>query len=400
MRKTWLALGAVAMLSTGAAVAAWKLAPAPPQGPEVDTGVVVHSDYDDPGIPEVDDPGTVPGLHFGDGTTIGESSTFANLTVFPVYRARPREIGTVGAVDELIERGKAEIREVAHSTDYGEVNLLKFANNTEDPMLMLGGTLLEGGFQDRMIGSDFILRPNRVAMLKVYCAELHRWTPFRNGVNTEGKFHTMPAYADSHVRAAGQFLGQQHRVWSLVHQVNRAHCKAPPTGTLAASVTDPKLSQERDAIAEKVVAALDARPVAENMVGLAYAVNGEVRTVRYFANNKLFSMFREQLTKTAALEALTARNGTPKAKGLNDELTPADEVASFVIAIRDNPDNVTDREGPEGNSTRYYHSARGYGATAMYLPEGETNRDKTIAVTTSFLKRLDEKQLKEYACRL
>jgi hypothetical protein len=362
--RAWLVVSAAAVVLVGGGFAAATLsAEQPPLGrlepaPE----------------PEAVDPLVFPGVPLGDDTFVDDPAVVDNLAVFPIYAARAEGPEMV-ALDRAIAASSAEVREI------GEVGQLVFRNDGDAPVIAVSGLVLGGGFQDRMVVRDFVLEPKSTATVAVRCAEHHRWSGARNGKITGGKFWGLPTMTGTYVRTVAERAEDQGEVWKAVDAVNRAHCKKPPTAALAGTLEDPALSKAREAVATEIVRHLDSLPMQESLVGLAYAVDGDVRDVRAFATSGVFRQLREALARTAALEALVEPRATNDvaARGPS-EMPPRDQVAAFVRTIRDRP--LTTREVVTGStSTRYLYAHEGHGAIASWAPSGK----RALVISRSFV---------------
>ena len=309
----------------------------------------------------------LPGVAMGPGLTVDAPVIVDNLAVFPVYAAYPEVApGKVGALHQAIDNGYAHVKEVAPGPYGAEVNKLAYANRANVPVLALGGMVFEGGFQDRMITRDLIIEPKSEDRLAVHCAEKSRWSPIREGDNTKGYFKVLHTMTGSALRATSEVLGEQRMVWRRVAQVNANHCKAPSTGTLAAVLDDPALRHERRSMAAEVDGFLEAQLHQDNLVGVAYSINGQVRHVRMFANSRLFQSFRGHLGRTAAYEALAEQGNMQGFERTDSETTPQGAVAGFVRHIRDRSETMNEHRHNKSAKTVYLHSGRGYGAIAMW----------------------------------
>ncbi|MBW2454594.1 MAG: hypothetical protein JRI68_08790 [Deltaproteobacteria bacterium] len=316
----------------------------------------------------------LPGLPLGDGVTIGAPAILANLAVFPVYSSEQHDVGQIVPIGTAVGGKRAEVREVA-SWSYGaEVNELIIENRDDARLMVLGGTVLRGGLQDRLISSDMVLGPREIAHVKVYCAERSRWNAFRDGVNTNNRFEPLPFLAGTKIWVAGHFEDNQSRVWARVADVNHRHQMSTMTGTLLATLANPTFAAERDALTREILVYLQQW---DDVVGLAYAVDGKVRSLRMFANQQLFDGFRVTLSKTMANEALVARAGQPAeppAEGRTDEseTTAQEQVRQLVWDLRDNGELAGDTRLTAGNVTHRFKARRGYSSTTYWLPPTDT----------------------------
>ncbi|MBN2191320.1 MAG: hypothetical protein JW751_00765 [Polyangiaceae bacterium] len=262
------------------------------------------------------------------GVVIGEPAAFENLTVFPVLACAQADAGVFNTLPAAIAAGVADVRELgkpegspdpvgegrARRSRRGEVvpddgprvGTLAVENRGEVAIYVLAGTVVKGGNQDRQIAQDFVVPPGETVPVDAFCVERGRWQEERGGVATQGRFAALEQLANTNVRAAAQFKQDQGAVWSQVAEVNRANRKEAGTGTLMATLDAPDVAAQRTALAGAVKEYLARGKAPEDLVGVAYAVDGRIKGVRWFANHSLFSLFEETLINTAAVDAVTS----------------------------------------------------------------------------------------------
>jgi hypothetical protein len=305
--------------------------------------------------PQKVDPVTVEADH-----TIGAGTSFGGLTVFPVLAKDQPDLGRFVTLDQALEKKAAVVRETDAS---GSVNTLVIENKGDEGIFVLAGTVVKGGKQDRQIAQDFAIGPKQTLAVDAFCVEPHRWDASRQGVATQNRFGTYKTMATSGVRAAGQYKKNQLEVWSKVGEVNQQNGKRSATGSLAASLEDGEIAAAQLALAKKVGAFLDGVDPQREVVGMAYAVEGKVRGVRWFANHALYGLYREALFNTAALEAITAeRASAGKPKSAAPPLTP-EAVKAFIDDI-DRAQVNEERPTLGDNVNHYKESKMGYGSSS------------------------------------
>lgn len=221
------------------------------------------------------------------------------------------------------------------------VNELVIENKGDKPILVLAGTLLKGGNQDRQVGQDFIVPPGKTVPVEAFCVEKGRWHARREGKDTRGVFVAQKALATKSVRTTGQFKKSQDEVWQKVADVNRKAGKAPQTGTLFATMEadDAEAVARRKRLESTIGGALatlarqDTAPV-----GLAYAIDGQVREVRVFSHPLLLQRLADTLVNTIAVEGDVAAREA-KAAGRVVPSAPADpaQVAALVRGAAEAP---------------------------------------------------------------
>lgn len=326
-----------------------------------------------------------PGLVIDENHRVGSPQMAGNLAVFPIYAKTQQEIGQFATLDAALEKGKAVVRELGTTPapprqttgrraansdpsarlEGAQVNTLVIENKGSLPILVLAGTVLKGGKQDRQIGEDFVISANTTVPVDAYCVEHGRWNGNREGENTGGVFKATKMLATSKVRVAGQHQKNQSGVWAEVSAVNAANKKSSASDTLMATLDDKEIAAKRSALAAKVSAFLAGAEQKEKIVGLAYAVDGKVRSVRWFWSHTLFELHKDTLIQTAAVEAITADAAASEAGQKARPIAPA-AVVDFIADIRRSAEEQ--RATRAGNVNAYRAAKDGYGSKTMMAP--------------------------------
>jgi hypothetical protein len=311
----------------------------------------------------------------GDDHRIGEPKSWENLTIFAVTSKLQDDVGPITTLDEALAKKAAAVHEMGGGA---QVNTLVIENKGTIPVYVLAGTLVKGGQQDRQIGKDFIVGANQTVPVDAYCVEHGRWTNQRDGVATAGQFGVAGVLTTSDVRAAGQYAHDQGEVWSKVASVNQANKKPSASGTFFATVDAADVTAHRKALTQKAEAFLgDVRP-GDDVVGFAYAVDGQVRGVRWFASHKVFELFRTTLLATAAMDAINQQS-VDTASGKAPSATPivAGDVGKFVTDLQEA--KVKEEQAtPAMNFNVVRESARGYSGATM-MKKGPTAPPKPVS---------------------
>ncbi len=318
-----------------------------------------------------------------DDHVIGAPKSFENLTIFPVSSKSQEDLGPFTTLDDALAKKIASVREIGSEADArasgAQVNTLVIENRGAVPIYILAGTIVKGGKQDRQIGDDFIVGANQTVPVDAYCVEHGRWTTDRDGVATAGQFATLGVLTNSQVRAAGQYRKDQSEVWSKVAAVNASNRKEAASGTLLATVDAADVVARRNQLSARVQQYLGSLAPAESQVGLGYAVNGNVRAVRWFANHRIFELFRSTLVNTAAMEAITA----PELASPAPPPSPA-AVTHFVDDIQ--KASVKEHRSPQAaDVVDVRESASGYGSSTSLKPPAAAAPAKPRTVSVDFM---------------
>jgi hypothetical protein len=323
-----------------------------------------------------------------DDHEIGAPKTFDNLAIFPVTSKMQEDIGAITTLESALAKKTASVHEIGADGhgDSAQVNSLVIENKGSEPVYVLAGTIVKGGKQDRQIGSDFIVGAKQTVPVDAYCVEHGRWTAERDGVATSGQFGVVGLLTDSHVRAAGQYERDQGAVWSKVAEVNAANRKEAASGTLMATVDSSDIVAQRTALAQKIEGYLRSVQPNDGVVGFGYAVDGSVRSVRWFANHKVFELFRPTLVSTAAMDAITA-HAAAVASGKGAAPAPPvapGAVSKFVLDIQSSAPTMQ-AATPALNDVAVRESKAGYGSSTMLKAPSAAAKPK--AVSSDFTSR-------------
>ena len=289
-----------------------------------------------------------------DVVRVGEPLVVENLTIFPMHGAGEQHPVALTTLDAALAKGQAVVRELGKG---GEVNRLQIANRGKLPIYVLAGTVVKGGNQDRQIGQDFVIEPGKKVAVDAFCVEQGRWVAERSGRATGGRFSEAKGLAQSSVRSAGQYKRDQGEVWNKVSEVNAAHKKSAPSGTLMATLDDADVAKQRAALVRAIDAALESAEAHAPVIGLGYAVDGKVRNVRWFQSPSTFALFRSTLLESAALDALTAQQESGKRSAPKVE---AAEAEGFIRDVEAGASEVRDTDAQ--NRNEYKEGKAGYGS--------------------------------------
>jgi hypothetical protein len=333
-------------------------------------------------------PPPLPGLPLGDvEASIGAPMVVGRLTVFPIYGRSRAEYENMISLEAALDAGKASVRErkegsapsrglrnrrtqqqAAVDAGGATVGTLVIENRGKRPIFVLAGTVVKGGNQDRQIAQDFVIAAHETVPVDAFCVEQGRWSGVREGKATGGNFRSTKLLAPSKVRSAGQYEGDQGKVWSKVAEVNAENQKRAGSGTLMATYDDREIGARRKKLSQRARKALKVAPQERKVVGLAWAIDGDVRAARWFASRALFEQHRDKLVETAAMEAVTVAASSSGAK--KAAKTSARDVRDFIREVRKAKVEAT-KKTRGMNANRYRKSKRGYAAEAVVTTDGK-----------------------------
>ena len=299
-------------------------------------------------------PAPLPGLALkAYDASIGDPLVVDELTVFPIYARANPEFEDAISLENALAHGKAKVREVGeHEGGDATVGALVIENLGKVPIFVLAGTVVKGGKQDRQIGQDFVIAAKETVDVEAFCVEQGRWTQSREGKNTGGRFSASGMLAPRKVRNAAQHDSDQGKVWDEVAKTNAKAKKSADSGTLMATLDADDVKDQRQKLSKAAAKALGGAPSSDEVLGVAYAINGQIRGARWFASRQLFEQHRDKLLETAALEALLAEPA-PEAKKL-----AAKEVRDFVDGVGRSAVTASKKRPKAVNTNLYKKSAK------------------------------------------
>lgn len=153
----------------------------------------------------------IPTLHVGQGSVVDA------LTVFPVWSS------TVTAPRRYLTAKNADLT-IAERDGAPVVGELVVTNNSDAPMLLLAGDLLEGGWQHRTVSGSILIDAGMAAVVEVTCVERGRWGGGRRHDNRGRK-------VSPRVRAAVVSNPRPTRQSGVWDQVGRYNQRFTPSAT-------------------------------------------------------------------------------------------------------------------------------------------------------------------------
>jgi hypothetical protein len=240
-------------------------------------------------------PSPAPELSLGDYEA-GEPVLAYNLAVVPLHTRKGPPYDDYTVLEEAQAAKKVSIRELDAD---GTVRELRVHNRDERPLYLVGGELLLGGKQDRMVQNDVVLDPGERQRVPVFCVEQGRW----NGQSLA--FQPALAVAHPDLRRAALFA-EQGAVWGEVARKSQVSGVSSPTGTYRRVFQDAALRQRIGQYLDEIQGKL---PRDERLAGVAVAINGDLEVVDVFDSPKLYAKLERKLLASYVLAALEKQPG-------------------------------------------------------------------------------------------
>jgi hypothetical protein len=227
---------------------------------------------------------------------LGKPLGFQGLTIIPITTLTRWTPIPVVTLDEALKKRWLRIREI----DDGEVPMLVLDNKSDRTVFIMGGEIVTGGKQDRLVGSDALIRPHaRGVRVPVYCVEAGRWTETTAQFSTKENLGTWSLRSNAQASAPAA----QESIWGEVEKMQAKAGARSATGAYQDIYEDRKLNARLQALE----AGLKNVPsLAAGTVGAICALGGRVLSMDVFADASAFQQLWPKILRASALSAVTA----------------------------------------------------------------------------------------------
>ena len=258
--------------------------------------------------------------------------THENLTVFLIHGADKLK----GKVPLTLEEALAHGQVVVHETS--EVNELAIENvSPNEEVFVQAGDIVKGGKQDRVLAVDLIVPPRSGRLpIDAFCVEHGRW--YQRGHETANAF-TMSSdmVATKELKLAAKRSRSQGEVWAraaeaqekLADSVHTDVRNAESASSLQLSLENPKVQETTKNYTDALTKIIAGK---EDVIGYAFAVNGEVNSADVYASSALFRKLWPKLLKASAIEATAELTAERKS-----EPVAAEQVKTFLAEAEQAP---------------------------------------------------------------
>ena len=166
---------------------------------------------------------------------IGQPIAVRNLTVTPLYAARPVGIAYL-TLDEALARKLGETTEIG---EQGSVPELRFRNDGPLPVFLLDGEELRGAKQNRVVNMSMLAPAHAETPIPVSCIEAGRWSfksrafaTSANAHHSRGRAMKLKSVSASLTARRGP-RSDQSQVWSEINRKSAAMATLSDTAALS-----------------------------------------------------------------------------------------------------------------------------------------------------------------------
>lgn len=221
-------------------------------------------------------------LQFGGDVELRQAVSDGRLSLVPIVT---KDVPAAAPGYLTLQAGLASGQVVA--IDSGVIETITISNRSEHPLAILGGELVIGGEQDRLVVRNAVIPAKRSQAIAVVCAEPGR-------MSGGPRFHASRALAEPTLRKLAHST-DQIAVWERIGALDHTSWV---DGT---SYRSAAVAQRRGVNADRLrhlIAALDGldrREERSKAVGFAVAIDDKVVAIEHFASPALYRDLREMV---------------------------------------------------------------------------------------------------------
>ncbi len=225
---------------------------------------------------------------------VGRPFSYENLTIVPIYRTDHPKPADFVMLDEALKNGWIEVGEV----EGGRVPQVRISNLSKRTIYLMGGEILSGAKQDRILAVDLLLAPDtRNLVVPVFCVEAGRWTVTTKSFTTRNNLGTF----DLRAKAAARGDGAQREIWDRVAEQNARVGVASPTSAYQ-DAYESESNKKKIAEIETRMAAIPR--LMKDTVGVVIGLGDRVVSADIFADPSLFQKQWPKILRSSSLAAL------------------------------------------------------------------------------------------------
>jgi hypothetical protein len=233
---------------------------------------------------------------------------------------------------EAQEKGLVDVRELSleERTDFaqqypsGGGGMVVAQNKSDMFIMIIGGEVLEGGNQDRLVASSAILPPKSTWIpLPVNCVEKGR------SEGSSPNFAVLNATAHPMLRALSLCRADQNAVWNEIRRVNQRQNAQTQTETYVQTLLQGKNRASILQAVDSVQGVLGNHPKA---VGLVFAWRGQMVSMERFGTPSLFAGKSRSVLHSHLLGLGTLQFQSGHAAGASEQAS-AREAAEFFHEV-------------------------------------------------------------------
>ncbi len=274
---------------------------------------------------------------------ISQPYSHKNLTIFLIHGKDERSKSNVITLQEAMERKLFVVYETS------DVNQLEVENLSKElDVFIQSGDIVKGGKQDRVLAVSIIV-PARSGRVKIeaLCVESGRWEK-RGGEDSTKFTSSNERIVSKDLKIAANSTRSQQEVWDEVSKAQQNLARNVGSGVAdERSRTSLQLSLENRKVVANIddyVRALSTAPNGKSdVIGYAFAINGQINSADVYVSNALFRKVWLKNLKATATEAVSAARGVRLAEPVK---------AAAVSDFMDDAEKARPKAGPAAKGTK------------------------------------------------
>lgn len=231
-----------------------------------------------------------------------------NLTIFLIHGKNETSKTNILTLQEAMQR---KILRVYETSDVNELSVENMSKQFD--VFIQSGDIVKGGKQDRVLAVSIIIRARSGRIrIEAFCVESGRWQKRGNEDSTQFS-SSNDRIVSKELKLAANGARSQQEVWEKVSEaqdkLSRNVGTTVAAGTsrtsLQLSLENGKVAATADEYVGKLGNLIEGK---SDVIGYAFAINGEINSADIYASNALFKKLWLRMLKAAAVEAVAEKN--------------------------------------------------------------------------------------------
>lgn len=264
------------------------------------------------------------------GYRISAPYAYKNLTIFLIHGKNETSKTNIVTLQEAM---KMQILKVYETSDVNELSVENISKQFD--VFIQSGDIVKGGKQDRVLAISIIIpaRSGRVS-IEAFCVESGRWQK-RENESSQQFSSSEERIVSKDLKVAANGERSQQEVWSKVAEAQKKLSsnvgvdvtKNASGSSLQLALENGKVAASADEYVRKLSTLIAGK---SDVIGYAFAVNGEINSADIYVSNHLFKKLWPRMLKAAAIEAVAEGNRggdapTPKPASIEAFISDADK---------------------------------------------------------------------------
>jgi hypothetical protein len=287
------------------------------------------------------------------GYRISQPYNYKNLSIFLIHGKNETNKTNIITLAEALER---KLFRVYETSDVNELMVENLSNELD--VFIQSGDIVKGGKQDRVLAVSVIIpaRSGKVS-IDAFCVESGRWEKRKNEDSSQFS-SSNERIMSKELKLAANDTRSQSEVWAKVSEaqkrlsdsVGRNIASEESRTSLQLSLENGRVAANADEYVRNLSNVIAGQT---DVIGYAFAVNGQINSADVYVSNALFKKLWPKMLKAAAVEAVAHSRGVrltepAKADAVKNFLADAEKGAAkersasgnASIVTREDKDNV------------------------------------------------------------